>query len=78
VSDVETLLPFIIAGDVRLSDLLRFKVNRDPRHLKSFSEFFGDYRREIGLGARDNSYLRARFERIRDESLARFETGEYE
>jgi hypothetical protein len=78
ITDLETILPFVIAGDVQLSDMLRFKVNRDPHHIQSFSEFFGEYRRESGLGTAENSYLRERFERIRDESLARFETGEYE
>lgn len=73
VGDVETLLPFILAGDFRLVDMLRFKVNQDREHLQSFGEFFEQYRWDVGLATRQNPYLISRFERIRDESLARFE-----
>ena len=71
-------MQYLVDGDITFVDLLRHKVNRDERHVRSLGDYFREIEiPELRLPHKRSVELWNRFERIKADSLARFEKGEY-
>lgn len=78
IHELETIVPYVSAGDLTLLDAVETKLREDPEGLLSPLEVFNEYYlKGDRLKRRENSSLEARFAELSQESLARFEAGYY-
>jgi hypothetical protein len=77
VDELESLAPYLLAGDLTLGQALRVKTGNAQQLLSFWEAFRQEYLTPGKLQHRDNLLVEARFAAIGEAALRRFETGCY-
>jgi hypothetical protein len=78
IDELESLVPYLVAGDLTLVQALRVKTGNTHPLLSFWEAFQEEYLLSGRLSRRENQLLKARFSAISSAALQRFEMGYYQ